>query len=120
MKIILSLFAGLMLLSCSVTESQGELSDALPKMREGNEQALPDSLKNLYEDAAFFLAVREYINTPGDTTTTPPQEDVDRYYHALIHVFNQNGSVRDSIVELYTIGAFPLYATGDLLFGIDP
>jgi len=120
MKIVLIFMAGLLLYSCSVTDAREEFSDALPRMKEANEQALPDSLKSLYEDAAFFLAARRIMNTPGDTTTVPPAEDVARYYHALLHVFNQTGSVRDSLVERYRIGVFPLYATGDLLVGIDP
>lgn len=120
MKILLVLVTGFLLFSCSVTESQDVFSNALPKMQDANDQALSDTLKSLYEDAAFFLAVREIMNTPGDTTTTPPAKDVDRYYNALVHVYNQNGSIRDSLVERYEIVVFPLYATGDLLVGIDP
>jgi len=91
----------------------------LPAMREADTASLPDSMKSIYEGEALFLAMREHLNTPGDTTIFPNSASVQRYYNALIHVFNETGAVRDSIIQEYSIRLLPEFLPGDLLVGIN-
>lgn len=71
-----------------------------------NDDRVPDDLKALYREDAIQLALDELLEKTGDPEISLPEDLIDKYYRALVAVFNADGVPnRDKVIETYDIHA---------------
>lgn len=122
MKFVLNIILFGLLTGCSADRSPifSIQPVQLPDMQLADDSGMADSLKAIYQDEAFFLALREILSDPeiSDTTTYPSPASLQRFYNALIHVHTETHAVRDSLIETYGIRLFQEFVPGELLVGV--
>lgn len=102
------------LVSCDAFTSKG----LLHQITSPDDSALPDSVRQWYREDAAQLAMR-FLQTqdPETDVVELPEERVQFFYDALVHVYNAQGiAARDEIVEIHT---FPRHNTHEVLLAVD-
>lgn len=90
----------------------------LEQITSPDDSELPDSVRQAYEEDAAQLAVR-YVQrrTPGSGAVELPDDRVELFYNALVHVYNADQiPERDEVVDIHT---FPRYNTHEVIVAVD-
>lgn len=83
-----------------------------------DDSALPDRVRQQYQEDAAQLALRRIARThPKEQTVELPSDLVQLYYDALIHVYNADElQGRDAIANIHT---FPRRSTREAIVAVD-
>jgi len=100
--------------ACDALTSSG----LLKQITSPDDSAVPDSMRQRYQEDAAQLAMR-YVQkrTPSTDAIELPDDRVQFFYDALVHVYNAREiSARDEIVSIHT---FPRYNTHEIIVAVD-
>lgn len=80
-----------------------------PVIVTADDSVVPEQLRSAYRTDAARLALRGLIERSNPTLheIELPSEEVERFYDALIRVYNFRHPARDAVVETHTIHTFP-------------
>lgn len=83
-----------------------------------DDSTVPDSVKQAYQEDAAQLTVRDMQErTPGTDRVTLPEDRVELFYNALVHVYKEEGI--DERSEIEDIHTFPRYNTHEIIVAVD-
>lgn len=102
-SIFILIISVLSLSSCSSLLSGNKHPDPVNPI---DDSAVPDSLRSLYKVDAARLAVREQVKTDSEQAVIDPNLK-QRFYNALIAVYNSNAQNRDAVIDSNRIHTFP-------------
>lgn len=86
-----------------------------------NDNRLPESLKTLYREDAVQLTLDELLSKNGEQDVDLPSDLIDKYYKALVTVFNaETLPERTAVVETYEIHTFKRADPHSVLITVDP
>lgn len=103
-RLALALIAlGLAFIGCDDADRLG------PVMVTADDSKVPEELRSAYQTDAARLTLRRLteLGSPALDEIELPAEEVDRFYAALIRVYNLRHPARDAVVETYWIHTFP-------------
>lgn len=114
LHVVLVLGLAFGLVACDALTS----NETLSQVTSPDDEALPDSVQERYEEDAAQLAMRFVQEHNPDTEAVElPDERVQLFYNALVHVYNaEDIAARDEIVGIHT---FPRYSTHRALVAVD-
>ena len=80
-----------------------------PVVITADDSVVPEQLRTAYRTDAARLALRELIerSDPALNDIELPNQDVERFYDALIRVYNFRHPARDAVVETHSIHTLP-------------
>ena len=94
----------LLLLNCESNSVTPHIKNY--EMVEADDSNLSDSLKNVFLDDAYRIALNNYLSFDSTNVDSIkiPNNLVNKYYNGLIHIFNEKDfSEIDSIMNIYSI-----------------
>ncbi len=124
-KISVLLFAFFVFASCENATQKTYLPDweSGKKMAEADKSKCPSGLRNIYNEDAATLALRdvhEYDSLYKYTLVEIPKGLIKLYYNGLLHIYNSTTiPARDSVVSLYKIHPSRNPETHQLLAAVD-